>query len=247
MNHSFDIKVAEKYGVHAAIILNNLEHWIAKNKANNQNYFESNYWTYNSKKAFVELFPYMTARQIEYALKKLIDDGVVITGNFNKMAYDRTLWYAITKKGYCILQNCEMEETKLLNENDKIVEPIPNINADINNTNINSNINTNTSNNVGVELLTFEEVAFNQFWSIYPKKINKKGCFKTFKNIKHLKTELPLILEAVERLKKTKAWIKDNGQYIPYPQTFLNQERWKDVQEETLADKITNIDMTGWL
>ena len=140
MNHSFDINVAKKYGVHAAVILNNLEHWIAKNKANNQNYFEGNYWTYNSKKAFADLFPYMTTRQIEYALKKLIDDGIIITGNFNKMAYDRTLWYAITKKGYCILQNCEMEETKMQNGNNEIVEPIPNNKPVIKQTNINANI-----------------------------------------------------------------------------------------------------------
>lgn len=126
MEHSFDIEVAKKYGVQSAILLKHLYFWIAKNKANNINFYDDYYWTYNSKKAFAELFPYMTARQIEYALQKLIDDGLVITGNYNKVAYDRTLWYAITKKGYSILQNCEMEETKSVNGNPENVEPIPN-------------------------------------------------------------------------------------------------------------------------
>ena len=101
----------------------------------------------------------------------------------------------------------------------------------------------------GVEpqVLTYEEQAFNSFWDCYPKKVNKKGCFKTFKNIKNLKDELPLILEAVERFKNTKAWQKDNGQYIPYPQTFLNQERWKDKSVETRDDKLKTIDMGGWV
>lgn len=141
MNHSFNVHIAEKYGVHAAVLLNNLEHWIAKNKANGKHFYEGTYWTYNSRRAFAELFPYMNARQIDYALKKLIDDGIIITGNFNQIAYDRTLWYAITKKGYCILQNCEMEVTKSVNGSDEIVEPIPDINTNTKNTYINADSN----------------------------------------------------------------------------------------------------------
>lgn len=138
MQHSFDIEIASKYGVHAAVLLNNLYFWIEKNRANEVNFFDGHYWTYNSKKAFAELFPYMNSRQIDYALKKLIDDGVVITGNYNKSSYDRTLWYAITKKGYCILQNCKMEVAKLGNGSDKIVQPIPDINAFDKQTDINT-------------------------------------------------------------------------------------------------------------
>lgn len=130
MNHSFDINIAKEYGIQPAIILNHLYFWITKNKANNTNFYNENYWTYNSKKAFSELFPYMTERQIDYALRKLIDCGLVITGNYNKSSYDRTLWYAITKKGYSIIQNCEMETTILSNGDNENVEPIPDINTD---------------------------------------------------------------------------------------------------------------------
>lgn len=122
MIHSFNINIATKYGVHSAIILDNLNYWITKNQANEQHFYDGHYWTYNSKKAFAELFPYMTERQIDYALKKLIDDGIIITGKYNPNKYNQTLWYAITDFGYSILQNCEMEQTNLLNQNDKIVE-----------------------------------------------------------------------------------------------------------------------------
>ena len=97
------------------------------------------------------------------------------------------------------------------------------------------------------QVLTYEEQAFNEFWSIYPKKVNKKGAFKSFKAIKNLKTELPLILDAVQRFKVSKAWQKENGQYIPYPQTFINQERWKDQQQETREQQLNNINMDGWV
>lgn len=125
MEHSFDIEIARLYGIPAAVLLKNIQFWIEKNKANEKNFFDGFYWTYNSKKAFSDLFPYLTARQIDYALQKLIDDGLVVTGNYNKMAYDRTLWYAITKKGYSILQNCEMDSPKLENGNTENGEPIP--------------------------------------------------------------------------------------------------------------------------
>lgn len=97
------------------------------------------------------------------------------------------------------------------------------------------------------KVLSFEETAFNEFWSAYPKKINKKGCFNAFKKINNLKEELPLILASVERNKQSKSWLKDNGQFIPYPTTFINQERWKDEQEETREDQLKTIDMDGWV
>lgn len=132
MIHFFDIDIAKRYGVLPAVLLQNLQHWIEKNKANGKNFFDGHYWTYNSRKAFTELFPYATTRQVDTALKKLIDDGVIITGNYNTSAYDRTLWYAITEKGNSILQKCKMENTKNANGKNENVTPIPNINTNIN-------------------------------------------------------------------------------------------------------------------
>lgn len=127
MIHSFDIEIAEAYGVNAAIILNNMYFWVEKNRANETNFHDGRYWTYNSVKAFSKLFPYLTPRAISTALKKLIDGGLVITGNYNKSSYDRTLWYAITEKGYSILQKSKMEETKVENGNAGNGQPIPDI------------------------------------------------------------------------------------------------------------------------
>ena len=46
----------------------------------------------------------------------MIDNKLIITGNYNESQYDRTLWYAITDFGYCILQNCQMDNTKDKND-----------------------------------------------------------------------------------------------------------------------------------
>lgn len=125
MNHSFNIDVATKYGVNCAIILENIYFWVEHNKANNTNFHDGRYWTYNSAKAFTELFPYLTKRQIELALKKLRDDGLIVTANYNQSAYDRTLWYSITDKGISMLHSCDMEVTNNVNGNDDDVTPIP--------------------------------------------------------------------------------------------------------------------------
>lgn len=132
MQHSFDVDIAKDYGILEAIILNNMYFWIIKNKANNVNYYDGSYWTFNSSRAFSELFPYASQRQIQLALKKLIDEGILKTGNYNKSAYDRTLWYAFTQKGKCIMQKCKMDYTEKGNGLHENVQPIPDINTDIN-------------------------------------------------------------------------------------------------------------------
>ena len=132
MDHSFNVVVAEKVGLTSAVIFNSLYYWIEKNKADERNYNDGYYWTFMSRKGYCKYFPYLTERQIEYSLRKLVDEGYLVTGNYNKSAYDRTLWYRITDRGYAILQNCEIEKQILKNENNKNVKPIPDINKDIN-------------------------------------------------------------------------------------------------------------------
>ena len=138
MKHIFDVDIAKEYGIHAAILLENLGYWIKQNEANETNFYDGHYWTFNSRRAYREIFPYMSERQLDRAFHKLIDAGLVITGNYNKLAYDRTLWYALTQKGKCILHFDGMDENVLQNGNGQNVEPIPVINTDINTT-VNAN------------------------------------------------------------------------------------------------------------
>lgn len=126
MVHSFDVEIAILYGIPAAVFLYNLKYWIMKNAANNKHFYDGRTWSYNSRKALEKLLPYMTSRQIQYTVDKLVEEGIIVTGNYNTSAYDRTLWYAITEKGWSILQNCKLAETGMLNENTENVKPIPN-------------------------------------------------------------------------------------------------------------------------
>ena len=90
------------------------------------------------------------------------------------------------------------------------------------------------------EILSDEEVLFNQFWAIYPKKVDKKGSFRAFKNIPKLKETFPGILQALEIQKQSPQWTKDNGQFIPNPTTYIHQERWLSVNEREETQKKIN-------
>lgn len=122
------------------------------------------------------------------------------------------------------------------NENENI-----NINRDINNISINEDTNV-----IKEEKSEIDEM-FDMFWIVYPKKSNKKGAKVSFKRIKNLKNEFPLIMEALERFKKSKQWTKQNGEFIPLPTTWINQERWKDEHIETREEKLRSLDMSDWL
>jgi hypothetical protein len=175
VNYSFDIGVAEKLGVNAAIVICNIQFWIKKNQANDKHFHDGRYWTFNSMRAWHELFPFWTERQIRKILDDLVEKNIIIKGNYNEMKYDRTLWYAFTDYGITILQTCQMKETSLSIQSDKNVEPIPDINTDINtdvNTDRESTPETNEIEIAGkpekVELNNVV-VEFNQVVSRLPK------------------------------------------------------------------------------
>ena len=135
--HFFQTDIATQYGVNAAILLEHIGFWIEKNEANDTNYFDGTYWTFNSVRALCHMFPYMTDRAIRNALKRLIDEGLIITGNYNKSQYDRTLWYALTDKGKSCLHYRKIDLTFSQNGIAQNAEPIPYINTDIDNNNNN--------------------------------------------------------------------------------------------------------------
>ena len=119
MNYQFNTEIAIQYGVDEAIMISNFEYWIGHNIANDKHYHDGRYWTYNSIEAFTKLFPFWTARQVRRIIQSLIDKGVIMTGNYNSSARDRTMWYAFTDD---FLPKCQMHFTKTSNGFDETVK-----------------------------------------------------------------------------------------------------------------------------
>lgn len=108
MQHHFDMDLAKKYGILEAVLLDNFCFWTVKNAANEVHIHEGRVWVYNSIKAFCEMFPYASQKQIRSALAHLENEGLIVAGNFNESAYDRTKWYALTDKALTICPGGQM-------------------------------------------------------------------------------------------------------------------------------------------
>ncbi len=68
---------------------------------------------------------------------------------------------------------------------------------------------------------------FDQFWKAYPKKKNRGDAVKAWAKARKT-TSATMIILAVEKQRTSPDWTKDNGQYIPYPASWLNAEGWLD-------------------
>ena len=84
----------------------------------------------------------------------------------------------------------------------------------------------------GEEAVKGKAPQFELFWKAYPKKRNKGQAERAFKKAAPDEQLMAAILTAIERAKKSAQWLKDNGQYIPYPATWLNAKGWEDEFEE---------------
>ena len=79
---------------------------------------------------------------------------------------------------------------------------------------------------------------FNQFWQAYPYKKSKGQAEKAWKKINPDETLLNEMLKSIEKAKRSQNWNKDNGEYIPYPATWLNAKGWEDEDIEIIGGQV---------
>lgn len=101
--HYFRLDDAAKYGLTEAVMLQNFRHWIGHNQANGKHQHDGKTWTYNSVKAFGTMFPYLTTNQIRRCIESLITQGVLVRGNYNESAYDKTSWFAFSSESFSLV------------------------------------------------------------------------------------------------------------------------------------------------
>ena len=135
MINSFDADIALDVGMAAAVLYKNIQYWCEKNRANGMNEHDDYFWTYNSQKAFRDLFPYLSEKTIRRSLEKLEEKGYIKVGCFNEDARDRTKWYADlrpiinnkeeVKKEDSNLPKGQMDTAKRADTNSQKGEPLP--------------------------------------------------------------------------------------------------------------------------
>lgn len=88
----------------------------------------------------------------------------------------------------------------------------------------------------GVPDLSIQEKRFNEFWTVYPKKVGNRAAFKAWQRVKPTAELHGKIMGAVMAATKTEQWQRENGRYIPNPATWLNEGRWDDEITEIITD-----------
>jgi len=77
---------------------------------------------------------------------------------------------------------------------------------------------------------------FQEFWNAYPRKIGKGQALKIWQRLKVNSELMGKMLQALETQKQSSQWMRDGGQYIPHPGTWLNQGRWDDEVEPAACE-----------
>lgn len=178
MYFGFDGDYAVKYGVDCAIMIHNMQFWIVKNRSAEKHHYDGHYWTYNTAKAFTELFPFWSKRQIERILNQLVDMDVLIKGNYNELPYDRTCWYAFKDESEFLpekdTQNAEMAVTDRVSPNHQTVTPIPDNIPDTNDCFINKTITTVANQKSEMDKATLEAKRFAKLLALEVQKVTKR-------------------------------------------------------------------------
>lgn len=88
----------------------------------------------------------------------------------------------------------------------------------------NGNSSSSSSSSIKDNIYTPD---FESFYNSYPRRKAKGNAFRAWKKAKN-KPSLEELLKIISAQKNSLDWKKENGKYIPFPATWLNQGRWDD-------------------
>lgn len=81
-----------------------------------------------------------------------------------------------------------------------------------------------------------DPVGFDLFWQQYPRKESKERARKAWAQLQPDDANRERILSALEVQKRSDAWKREGGRYVPHASSWLNGRRWED--EGTVVVKV---------
>jgi hypothetical protein len=120
-----DRDLAAEIGLNESILLLQIEYLISISS----NERDGRLWTYQTLDNLRETyFPWWSVTTLHRIVKSLTEKGLIVVGNFNKLGYDRTQWFALNEDGINSLhsvaifhnEKSEFQNEKSIFQNDKI-------------------------------------------------------------------------------------------------------------------------------
>lgn len=105
MEHCFDVEIAKKYGIPAAVIYYRICSVIAAHAAEREKFSDKTYWTYDTLSTLGKIFPYLLIEDIEDAIQTLEREKLIVVKHTDILDEDRTekiddiYWFSVNKEG----------------------------------------------------------------------------------------------------------------------------------------------------
>jgi hypothetical protein len=134
--HFFYPTLAERLGLHEAIILQQIHSWIVSyqkdpDKFSDRHHHDGHWWIWDTYPAWHNKLPYLSESTIRRTLTNLKKLGLILVGNYNRLKIDRTNWYTIDYAAYDALwadQQVKMDSPSVQPEqmdDDNLNRPLP--------------------------------------------------------------------------------------------------------------------------
>ena len=124
--------LAAHIGLNEAIILQQVHYWLLKS----DKLEDGRKWTYNSYESWREQFPFWSVATIKRTISSLEKQELLISGNHNKAAFDKTKWYTLNYPKIQSMTNrlVQIDPTSGSNctkDEIKLTQPIPKTTTEI--------------------------------------------------------------------------------------------------------------------
>lgn len=205
---AFNPEVAKLIGLNEAILLSQLEYWSDKTGRNDG-------WLYKTKEELTDETS-LSRFQQDQARGKLQALGLIET-KVRRANGKPTIHYrvAFPKVRNLLYEALETDDSEKRETRQCITE------------NTQESTTENSRKESGptkAELLA----SFERFYETYPKKKSRGDAEKAWLKLKPSERLTRQIIQKVVEYRTTRQWHKDNGQFIPYPASFINQKRYLD-------------------
>ena len=216
--------LATQLGLNEAILLQKIHGWLQCTPKEHV----GRSWIYNTYKNWHEQLPFMSEITIKRAVKNLIEKKIIITENFNKNSFDKTLWYSI-----------DYEKLNEIVEISDSIKMIPSrvsdcdyreYQNDTTNTNNNYNNNNNNKKRENIEKLYFEN---NKVNDIFLEFLDLRKKIKAVNSDRAINT-------LINKLNK----YDDDTKFMMIEQSIVNS--WKDVYELKNKQSKKEDDIVEW-
>lgn len=189
---------------------------MTKKVKDGETYFWVNY------QSLLEALPILKIkkRMLCYRLEKMCNLGILIhknikeNGNYSYYTFGKNYINLVQNIAKGSANNCLTLEQNIAEQNNSSIKE--------------THLLNNSKENI--------KESFDKFWNVYPRKVSKGNAEKWFIKNKPTEELVNAMIDKISLLKNTEQWKKNNGQFIPYPTTWLNAKGWEDeiIQENLI-------------